>query len=203
MGFTINIFLRFALIAVGLLGGLALTFAKGFGFWYALPFLLLGIIMAVGYFLLGTVQSGAMILQTGDMVAAQKRLDLTFFPKLLFKPNRAYLFLLKGTIAGNNKDYELAEEHYIKAQEIGLPSDNEKAMVLMALTNFRAMKNNWPGAEGYFKQVKSLKITEPALKEQVKEMEKMMQQSGQAQAAMRQGFRGYTPGGKRPRPKMR
>jgi disulfide bond formation protein DsbB len=201
MMFTINIYLRFALIALCLIGGTAAAFA--WGFWWAFPLLLVGIILVVGYFLLGTVQSAAMTLQTGDMVAAQKRLDLTFFPQWLFKPNRAYFYMLKGTIAGNEKDYENAEAYMVQAQSIGLPTDNEKAMVLLSLSNFRLMKNNWPAAENYYRQLKDLKVTEPMLKEQIKEFKKVIEQKGQVNAAMRQGFRGYVPGGKRPRPKMK
>jgi tetratricopeptide (TPR) repeat protein len=201
MMFTINIYVRFALMAVCLLGGTVAAFT--WGFWWAFPLLLAGIILTAGYVLLGTVQSAAMTLQTGDMVAAQKRLDLTFFPQWLFTPNRAYYYMLKGTIAGNEKDYEQAEEFMVKAQSIGLPTDNEKAMVLLSLSNFRLMKNNWPAAENYYRQIKDLKVTEPMLKEQIKEFKKVIEQKGQVNAAMRQGFRGYVPGGKRPRPKMK
>lgn len=203
--YTINIYLRFALIALFLVGGVAMSFV--WGFWWSFPFILAGILLLVGYVLLGTVQSAAMMLQAGDSEGVLKRLDLTFFPKWLYTPNRAYFFMLKGTVAGNDKNYELAEEHYKKALAIGLPSDNEKAMILLAMTNFRAMKNNWTGAENYFRQVKDLKVTEPVIKEQIREFEKAMKQRGQAQASqsmMRPGFRGaYIPGGKRPRPKMK
>ena len=200
--FIINIYLRFALMAVLILGGIGMSFV--WGFWWSFPLILAGLILLAGYILLGTVQSAAMTLQTGDMVAAQKRLDLTFIPKWLYTPNRAYFYMLKGTIAGNEKDYELAEEYLTTAQKIGLPTDNEKAMVLLSLANFRAMKNNWNGAETYYRQIKDLKVTEPMLKEQIKEFDKAIKQRGQANTMMRPGFRGgYVPGGKRPRPKMK
>ena len=201
MMFSINIYLRFALIALCLIGGTAAAFT--WGFWWAFPLILTGIILIIGYILLGTVQSAAMTLQTGDMAAALKRLDLTYFPQWLYTPNRAYFYMLKGTIAGNEKNYEQAEEYMVKAQQIGLPTDNEKAMVFLSLANFRVMKSNWPAAENYFRQLKDLKVTEPMLKEQIKEFEKVIKQKGQATSAMRQGFRGYVPGGKRPRPKMK
>ncbi len=205
MMFSINIYLRFALMGLFIVGGVAMSFV--WGFWWSFPFILAGIVLLVGYFLLGTVQSAAMLLQTGDGSGVLKRLDLTFFPKYLYGPNRAYFYMLKGTVAGNEKNYELAEENYKKSLDIGLPSDNEKAMILLAMTNFRVMKNNWQSAENYFRQVKELKVTEPMIKEQIKEFDKAMKQRGQVQASqamMRPGFRGgYMPGGKRPRPKMR
>jgi hypothetical protein len=203
--FSINIYLRFALIALCLFGGIGMSFV--WGFWWSFPFILAGIVLLIGYILLGTVQSTAMIMQTGDMDKAEKNLNLTYFPQWLFSTNKAYYYMLKGTMAGNVKDYETAEVNYVKAQEIGLPSDNEKAMVLLALSNFRIMKNNWPAAENFFRQVKALKVTEPMLKEQISEFEKAIKQRGQVQASqaqMRPGFRGgYMPGGKRPRPKSK
>jgi disulfide bond formation protein DsbB len=203
MMFSINIYLRFALIAVLLIGGTAAAFI--WGFWWAFPFLLAGIILIIGYILLGTVQSAAMMLQTGDFMAADQRLNMTYFPQWLYTANRAYFWLLKGTIFSQQKEYVVAEEHYLKAQKIGLPSDNEKAMVLLALTNFRLMKNNWPAAENFYRQLKALKVTEPMIKEQIKEFDEAMKQKGQVKAAMsRPGFRNTMGGGgKRPRPKSR
>ena len=203
MMFSINIYLRLALMGVLLIGGVALGFV--WGFWWSFPFILAGIILTVGYFLLGTVQSAAMMLQTGDYEAANQRLDMTKFPQWLYVANRAYFFLLKGTIFSQQKDYVTAEENYIKAQKIGLPSDNEKAMVLLALTNFRLMKNNWPAAENFYRQLKTLKVTEPMIKAQIKEFDEAMKQKGQVKAAMsRPGFRNTMGGGgKRPQPKNR
>lgn len=50
--FTINVYLRFALIVGGIIGGAALWAA--YGFWYGFPFLLVGVLLLVGYLLLGT-----------------------------------------------------------------------------------------------------------------------------------------------------
>jgi tetratricopeptide (TPR) repeat protein len=203
MMFSINIYLRFALIAFFMIGGTIAAFA--WGFWWAFPFLLAGIILIIGYFLLGTVQSAAMMLQTGDFMAADKQLNLTYFPQWLYVANRGYFYLLKGTIFSQQKDYETAEKNYLIAQKIGLPSDNEKAMVLLALTNFRLMKNNWPAAENFYRQLKALKVTEPMIKSQIKEFDEAMKQKGQVKAAMsRPGFRNTMGGGgKRPSPKNR
>jgi len=204
--FSINIYLRFALMALTLIGGFILMFLKGFGFWYGFPLVLIGIILTVGYILLGTVQSSAMMFQTQDLAMLpeiKKRLGLTFFPQWLYKFNRAYYYMLLGNMATQEKDFDEAEKQFLVAQSIGLPSDNEKAMILMALANFRAQKNNWAGAENFFRQVKDLKVTEPMLKEQIKEMDKAMKQRGQAQMQMRGDMRGFRPGSKRPRPKTR
>jgi len=79
---SINIYLRFALMAVLLIGGTVLAFL--FGFWYAFPLLLAGIALLVGYVMLGTVQSAAQIMNATDFEGAEKRLNLTLTPKLLY-----------------------------------------------------------------------------------------------------------------------
>lgn len=180
--FTFNIYLKFAAIAVCLFGGIGLAFA--FGFWWAFPFILTGLLLLVSYILLGTVQSAAQMMEKTDFVGSQKRLDLTFFPKWLYKPNRAYFYMIKGSIAAQLKDYDKAEAFLTQSKEIGLPTGNEKAMVALQLANFAALKNKWNQAQIYMKEIKDYKVTEPAIKEQIKQFEKAMQQRGQQKHMM-------------------
>lgn len=198
MGYTINIYLKFALIGLGLLGGIILSVS--FGFWYGFPLILMGIAMVISYILLGTVQSAAMMLQMQDLEGMEQRLSLTFFPQWLYSANRAYFYLLRGSAAMQRKEFEQAEILYAQAQAAGLPSDNEKAMILLQLANIRASKNNLKAAEMYVKQAKELKVTEPNLKQQIKDFETAIKQNTHAQTTMmRQGFRGFQGGGKRPK----
>jgi tetratricopeptide (TPR) repeat protein len=203
--YTINIYTRFALIAGGLVLGILLWVM--FGFWYGILFLLASIALAVGYFLMGTIQSAAMMMQSGDINAVERQLNLTRYPEYLLPQNQAYYYLLKGGIAGQRKDLESAEKHYLKAESIGLPSDNEKAMVYLALVSFRLEKKNWAEAEEYYKKLKALNVSEPMLKEQMQQVEQVMKNKTQIQAQQAQmnraGFRGFAPGSKQTRPKPR
>ena len=106
-----------------------------------------------------------------DFEGAEKRINLTFFPKLLYVTNRAFYFILKGSLAAQRKDNTAAEDFFTKALALNLPSDNEKGMVLLQMAGIQAQKNNWNGAKNYFYQAKNLKITESALKEQFKQFE--------------------------------
>lgn len=193
--FTINIYLKFALIALCLLGGTALAFL--YGFWYAFPFLLIGIGLLVSYILLGTVQSAAMMVQTMQFAEAEKRLSLTFKPDWLYKTNQAFYYLLKGSMAMNNKDTDSAEKWLTKAQSIELPTDNEKAMVGLQLANIHASKGKWNNAKLHFNKIKKLKVTEPQLKDQIKQFEKAITNRGQAKhARTMRGGRGGRGGGR-------
>lgn len=205
--FSINIYLKFALIAVCLVGGIFL--AIGQGFWYAFPFLLAGIILLLSYIFLGTIQSSAKYIQAMDFAGAEKRLNLTLFPKVLYVTNKAYYYILKGTIEESKGNSDLAEEHLNYAQSLKLPTDNEKAAVALQLANIAAKKNKWNQAKLHFRNIKGLKVTEAAMKEQIREFEKALTNRGQMNAASRAGMgrkgkgMAMNPGGKRRRPKMR
>ncbi len=197
--FTINIYVRFALIALTLIGGtiMAITYS----FWYAFPILLIGIALLVGYFLFGTIQSASLIMQKGDMEGASKRLDMTYMPNWLYKTNRAMFYILRGSIAGAQKDMEASEMWLQKAKAIDLPTDNEKAMVEIQLASININKGKWQAAQKNFRFMKKLKITEPQILEQYKQLEQVMNQRGQIKQSRRQG--GQQMGGKRRRPKMK
>lgn len=206
--FTINIYLRFALIALLLGGGILASFLISFA-WGWIP-VFIGLALLVGYILLGTIQSASGLLQSGDFIGADARLNLTWKPNWLYVTNRAYYYIMKGTIASQlNKDWQKAEEYLTKAESLDLPSDNEKAAVKLQLANIAATRNKWKEAKLIFRDMKDLKVTEGALKEQIKQFEKALAQSGQMKAAQRMGGgrRGggmmMNPSGKRRRPKMR
>lgn len=180
--FTFNIYLKFASIVFCLFGGIALAFA--FGFWWAFPFILAGLLILTSYILLGTVQSAAQLMEKMDFVGSEKRLGLTFFPQWLYRPNRAYFYMIHGSIAAQRKEYDKAETYLLKSKEIGLPTANEKAMVALQLANFSAVKNKWNQAQVYMKEIKEYKVTEPVIKDQIKQFEKAMQQRGQQKHLM-------------------
>ncbi len=201
--FTINIYVKLALTAVTLLGGIGLIAA--YGFWYGFPFLLVGLGLLASYILLGTVQSAAMLMQESKFDEAEKRLDMILKPEWLYSANHAYYNMIKGTIAASKKDSAGAENYFNKAQSIGVPSDNETAMLELQLANIAATKNKWQQAKVHYKKLKGLKVTEPQLKEQIVQFEKALKQRGAMKAAGRAGMnpRQMNPGGKRRRPKMR
>ncbi len=203
--FSINIYLRFALMALLLGGGIALSIY--YGFWYGFPFWLIGLFLLVGWIVLGTVQSAAQILQSGDVDAAERRLKLTPTPRLLYVTNRAYYYMLKGTIAMQRKQIDEAEAYFRQARELELPTDNEKAMILLQLAGVAAQRHKWNQARHYLRDIKKLKVSEEQLKQQIREFEKALASAGQLKAATRSGMahRGgiRQPGGKRRRPKMK
>lgn len=176
--FIINIYLRFALIGGGLILGFLFTFLNGFGFWYGFPFFLVALVLGIGYLLTGTLASSGQLLQAGDIDKAEERIKMTYFPKLLIPQYQGVYHLLLGTIASHKKDYKTAEEQLLIAEHKEYPSDNEKASVLLNLANINANKRKWPAAQTYVKKIKKLKVSEPMILEQVKQIELALKQRG-------------------------
>lgn len=201
----INIYLRFALMAFFIGGGIILAFWQGF--LYALPFLIVGIALLIGYLFLGTIQSASQMVQDGDFGGAKQRLALTMKPNWLYKDFRPVYHMLQGTIAAQEGDEAEAEKWFRDAEGSDLGGDNEKAMVQMQLANIDAKKGRWKAAEQRLKTIKKLKVTSPELKDQIKMFDKAMSKSNLGQMKhMRQGKGGggmMGRSGKRRRPKMR
>ena len=203
---NINIYVLISLTVVLLGGGIILSFIVNF--WYAFPLLLIGLILLAVYIFFGSVNSAAKHIQDGDFDAADKKLNLTLKPDWLYVTQRAFYYIMKGSIAMNNKDMKTAESLFDHALQMDLPSDNEKAMVLLQLANINASKNKWRAAKNYYRDIKKLKVTEAQIKEQVVQFEKALANSGQIKAARsmgKQGMQMMQAGGKskRRRPKMR
>jgi len=204
--FSINIYLLIALMGACLLGGIVLAFTVSF--WYAFPFLLIGIIMLVIFVLFGSVNGAAKLIQAEDFDGAEKRLNLTLSPKYLWKTQRAFFYIMKGSIAMYRKNLKEAQGLFDEALKIDLPSDNEKGMVLLQLANINAGQNKWPSAKNYFREASKLNITEAQIKSQMDEFGKALKNRGAANVARSMGKQGMKMmqqggGGKRRRPKMR
>jgi hypothetical protein len=203
--FTINVYLRLGLIIGGFLLGVLLW--PFFGFWYGFPFLLVSVILLIGYLLLGTIMSANTLLSQQRFQEAEDRLKLTFFPNLLLVGYKGVFYMTHGAVALQKKDFNTAENWLKQALGAGLPSDNERGAAMLQLALIAGAKSNRVAAQNYLADIKKLNITEPLLKEQVKEMEKQLKQMGQgmnpSMMAMMGGRGGFRGGSKRPRPKMR
>lgn len=202
--FTINIYLKLGIIVFGIVGGTIMSLTLGF--WYGFWFILIGLIMLASYIFLGTVQSAAQLIEAQDFVGAEKRINMTFKPNWLYATNKAYYYILQGSVSFQKKDNETGEMYFKKAYNIKLPSDNERGMVLLQLANLSASKNKWNEAILYHRELKELKVSEAQLKEQIVQFDKVMKNRGQMKHMSRgknQGMYMQQGKSKRRRPKMR
>ena len=171
--FIIPVKLRFFLIAVLLIGGIVVSFLP-YGLAWSWLLLIPGIVLLVGYFLLGTIGPASKALQKGDLEGAEKQLSYTWKPNWMLKWNRGTFHFIKGSIATQRKDFELAEDHMTQALNIGLPSDDFTAQVYLVLAQIAASKGKRTQAKNYIRSAKKCKVTEPMVVQGIKELEQQL-----------------------------
>lgn len=202
--FVIPPYVRFALIAVLLIGGIALWVTQGI--WYGIFFVITALILFAGYVFLGTVAPAAKLVQVQDFDGAEKMLGLTLKPEWLYSANRAFYYMMKGNIALSRKDMDEGEAWLRKAESIDIPTPAERATLHFQLAQIEFQRKNYRAAEKYLKKVKDANVKIPQMQEQVLMMEQALKQTGQMKAAQRMGKQGHGMmgrGGKRRRPKNR
>lgn len=153
---------------------IVITFIPGLGLGYSFIFWLIFIVFLVGYFLLGTLSAASKQLNIEDIDGAERILGYTRFPNLMLKMNQAYFHLLKGMIALKRGDNKNGEELLQKSYDIGLPTDNDKAMVLLNLANMNYSKRKFSAASTQLRQIKELQVKEPSLMMKVAELEQAL-----------------------------
>ena len=196
-----NIYLKLALTALFFGGGVVLAFV--FGFWYAFPLLLVGLIFLVSYVLLGTVQSAAQLVEAQDLDAAEKRLALILNPNWLYVTNRAYYYIMKGSIAMQRGQESDAEDLFKTAQNLKLPTDNERAMVQLQLAGIHLKKNNWNKVKMIMRKVKNYNVTEPTIQSQIDQIKLGLKNRGALNPSNMRQAQQMGRSSKRRRPKMR
>jgi hypothetical protein len=204
--FSIPVKLRFALIAAGFVLGIGLWAA--YGFWYGFLFLLAGIILLAGYIMLGTIVSTNQLMGEQRWDEAEARLKMTYFPKWLLVGYKGVYHMTHGALAMQKRDFPAAEQWLKQALAAGLPSDNERGAAMLQLVMVAAARNNRQAAINQFAELKKINVTEPMLREQIKEVEKQLKMAAQTpmnpSMMALTGGRGFRPpGGKRKSPRVR
>ena len=158
-------------MAALLIGGIIVSFLP-YGLAWSWLLLIPGIVLTVGYFLFGTLSSASQKMQFGDYKGAEEQLKWTWKPNWMLKMNRGVYHFLLGTIRMQDRQLDAAEVHMQDALEVGMPTGDYTAQVYLALSNIAASKSKLQPAKNYLKQAKECEITEPQLKEAIKQYEK-------------------------------
>jgi tetratricopeptide (TPR) repeat protein len=183
MLFNIPIKLRFALMAFLLVVGVVLLFVPHGAVWSWL-FLVPFVVLLVGYVLFGSLNSTGLALNAGNIDEAERLLSYTN-PKWLFSFNRSTYYYLRGSIAMMKKDLNTCEADFEKALELGLPMDDQTAMVYLNLAYIHYQKGRIPQCQKCVEEIKKLKVNQPLIKEKVKEIEQAIKMQPDMKAAQR------------------
>lgn len=166
-----------------------LSFIGIFGFHYMWGFagswfpILIVLILVIKHLLIGTVNAAAMKMQMGDFDGAESILKYTLKPSWLkFGFHGAY-YMMKSKIAMLRKDYKEGERLSMIALELDLQEDM-KASIYLDLIGISAQRKNQAKAKEYLQKAKKLNVTQPMIKEKIKEVEDMLKGRHQTQKKM-------------------
>lgn len=187
--FTLRV--QLILFVVSVIAAIALTVTSGLT--WSWIFYLIIIILITKYILIGTVNGAAMSLQGGAIDKAERLLSYTKFPKWLQFGYHGVYYFLKSIIAMQKKDFKASEEYTHKALAIGLPSNDNEALAYINLAGIYANQRRIREAKDYVKRAKKLKVNEPMIQEQIKQIDDALHGRNQ-NAPKQKGRRGRSRG---------
>ncbi|MFT3682134.1 MAG: hypothetical protein QM791_17805 [Ferruginibacter sp.] len=88
------------------------------GFWPSFVLYLVAVVLIVGHFIFGPMRLIQGHMENGDLEGAKKVIDSIWFPGLLIKPVRSVYYTVKGNLDMANQNFESAEKHLKKSQDL-------------------------------------------------------------------------------------
>ncbi|MCH2046896.1 MAG: hypothetical protein MK212_22470, partial [Saprospiraceae bacterium] len=118
--------------------------------------------LVLGYFRYAAVFLATRKLITGDQERAQKLINQTYNPDWLAKGHQCYYYFVQGFLACRAKRLDEGSQHFEKAIEIGLRTDNDTAIAYFQLATIALEQENIGTCQSYLDKLDSLKY-KPAL----------------------------------------
>lgn len=110
---------RFWLSIVVVLVGLGLELSGLAGFWPVFPLYFLGFIGVLSHIFIGPLRLVQAPMEAGNMDEVEKVLATIWWPQLLYKPVRSTYYTIKGNLAMVKQDFDTAEKHLKKSNDLG------------------------------------------------------------------------------------
>ena len=131
------------------------------GFWPAFVLYLIAIIALATHFFIGPMRLLQEHVETGDLEAAEKVLDSIWFPNLLYKPIRSAYYTLKGQMAMARQDFDTAEAHMKKSEQLGLPMQEAEGANKLQLGMIAMQRGDFKQGESYIRAALRAGIPDP------------------------------------------
>jgi Tfp pilus assembly protein PilF len=98
---------------------IAVVMNVSIGFWSSFVFYLLFVIGIFSEFFIGPLRLVQEPMEQGRIEEVEKIINGIWFPALLYKPVRSTYYTLKGNLAMMKQDFDTAEKHLKKSNELG------------------------------------------------------------------------------------
>ena len=149
--YNIIIKYRFWLSIVAIAGAIVLNVTGAAGFWPTFPLYFVGVIGFASHFFIGPLRLIQEPMEAGNIEEVKKILDSVWFPNLLYKPVRSTFYTIKGNIAMMDQDFDTAEKHLKKSNELGSPMPEAEGANKLQLGMMALQKGDFRQGESYIR----------------------------------------------------
>jgi tetratricopeptide (TPR) repeat protein len=152
MGFyNIIIKYRLWLSFIAVIIGLGLELSGFAGFWPVFPLYFLGLIGVLSHFFVGPLRLVQAPMEAGDMEEVERILSTIWWPQLLYTPIRSTYYTIKGNIAMAKQDFDTAEKHLKKSNELGSAMPEAEGANKLQLGMMAMQKGDTKQGESYIR----------------------------------------------------
>lgn len=138
---------RFWLSVLGIL--LAIMVHVLSGFWPSFILYFIAVIGFFSHFFIGPMRLIQEPMEQGNVEEVEKILATIWFPQLLYKPVRSTYYTIKGNLAMMKQDFDTAEKHLKKSNELGAPMPEAEGANKLQLGMMAMQKGDLKQAESY------------------------------------------------------
>jgi tetratricopeptide (TPR) repeat protein len=152
MGFyNIIIKYRLWLSFLAVIIGLGLELSGFAGFWPVFPLYFLGLIGVLSHFFVGPLRLVQAPMEAGDMEEVERILSTIWWPQLLYTPIRSTYYTIKGNIAMAKQDFDTAEKHLKRSNELGSAMPEAEGANKLQLGMMAMQKGDTKQGESYIR----------------------------------------------------
>ena len=122
------------------------------GFWPSFILYLAAVVMIAGHIFIGPMRLIQEYVEAGDMEGAEKVLNSIWFPNLLYKPIQSAYHTLKGQMAMMKQDFEGAEKHMRKSEQLGAAMPEAEGSNKLQLGMLAMQRGDQKEGEAFIRQ---------------------------------------------------
>jgi tetratricopeptide (TPR) repeat protein len=119
------------------------------GFWSSFVFYLLFVAGIFSEFFIGPLRLVQGPMEQGNIEEVEKIINGIWFPGLLYKPVRSTYYTLKGNLAMMKQDFDTAEKHLKKSNELGAAMPEAEGSNKLQLGMMAMQRGDMKQAEQY------------------------------------------------------
>jgi tetratricopeptide (TPR) repeat protein len=146
-----NLLIKYRLWIGLLLLAVAIAVNVYAGFWPSFILYFTAVILIAGHFFIGPLRLVQGPMESGNVEEVNKIMNSIWFPGLLYKPVRSTYYTLKGNMAMMDQDFDNAEKHLKKSNELGSPMTEAEGANKLQLGMMSLQKGDFKAGEGYIR----------------------------------------------------